>query len=212
MLSHRSASRLFGLLGLALILSSARGLAASDKSDHRAEGKTRRASSAVALIDLNGQAVDPFQSSTNGKAIVFIFMGVDCPIANRYAPELRRLHGKFTPQKVDWWLVYPGADTLAETIRKRIREFDHRGKVLRDPKLALVKRAQAKVTPEAAVFLPDGRLMYHGRIDDRHPELGTTRPVPTRHDLEQALEEILANKPVSQPSTKAVGCLIEGLP
>ena len=169
-------------------------------------------SPALALVDLNGRAVDPFQSATNARAVVFVFMGVDCPIANRYAPELRRLHGKFTRQNVDWWLVYPGADHSGETIRRRVHEFDHPGKVLRDPQLALVRKAQARVTPEAAVFLPDGQLVYHGRIDDRHPELGTTRPTPTRRDLELALGEVLAKKPVSQPSTKAVGCLIEGLP
>jgi hypothetical protein len=181
-------------------------------SDERPSTPRRQAPALLGLIDLNGQTVDPFQSSTNAKAIVFIFMGADCPIANRYAPELRRLHGKFVPRKIDWWLVYPGADQSADTIRKRIREFEHPGKVLRDPKLALVRNAQVKVTPEAAVFLPDGRLAYHGRIDDRHPQLGTIRPAPGRRDLERALDEILANKPVSQPSTKAVGCLIEGLP
>ena len=195
------------LLALALLLATA-----AVASDERPSTRPGKPHPVLALVDLDGGAVDPFQSATNSKAIVFVFMGVDCPIANRYAPELRRLYKKFTLQKVDWWLVYPGADHSAETIRKRISEFNHAGKVLRDPKLALVRKAQAKVTPEAAVFLRDGRLVYHGRIDDRHPELGTTRPTPTRRDLERALEEILANKPVSQPSTKAVGCLIEGLP
>jgi hypothetical protein len=181
-------------------------------SDERPSTRPGKGHPVLALVDLDGKAVDPFQSATNSKAIVFVFMGVDCPIANRYAPELRRLHEKFAQRKVDWWLVYPGTDPSAETIRKRISEFNHPGKVIRDPKLALVKKAQVKVTPEAAVFLADGRLVYHGRIDDRHPALGVTRPSPTRRDLELALEEILANKRVSRSSTKAVGCLIEGLP
>ena len=208
-----SARRIIAALGCLLLLALALSLAnAAPAADERPSNRPGKSHPALALVDLDGKTVDPFQSATNSKAIVFVFMGVDCPIANRYAPELRRLHEKFAQRKVDWWLVYPGADHPAETIRKRLSEFNHPGKVLRDPKLALVKKAQAKVTPEAAVFLPDGRLVYHGRIDDRHPELGVTRPAPTRRDLELALEEVLAGKPVSRPRTKAVGCLIEGLP
>ena len=165
----------------------------------------------LALEDLAGRTIEPFRAS-NATAIVFLFLSVDCPISNRYAPEVRRLRDKFASQPVAWRLVYPGADDSAEAIGRHVREFDLPGEAIRDPHLHFTKAARVRVTPEAAVFLPDGRLAYHGRIDDRFADLSVNRPAPTRRDLEQALEEILARKPVSHPETKGVGCLIQGLP
>src|SRR3989442_1606376 len=61
------------------------------------------------LLDLAGQEINPFQSS-EAKWVAFIFISVDCPISNRYAPEIRRLHAKFAGRGVKFWLVYPNAD------------------------------------------------------------------------------------------------------
>src|ERR1700686_4625573 len=47
------------------------------------------------LPDLDNQLVDPFQTAADTKAIVFLFISVDCPVSNRYAPEIRRLNEKF---------------------------------------------------------------------------------------------------------------------
>jgi hypothetical protein len=139
---------------------------------------------------------------------VLIFVSVDCPISNRYAPEVRRLDEKFAPRGVGFWLVYPDATTPAEAIRKHLQEYAYPIAAVRDPGQALVKQAKARVTPEAAVFAAGRRLVYRGRIDDRFVDFGKERPAPTRRDLEEALEALLAGKTVSIPVTKAVGCYI----
>jgi hypothetical protein len=51
--------------------------------------------------------------------------------------------------------------------------------------------------------------MYLGRIDDRFPDLGVRREEPTTHELRDALDAVLAGKPVETPRTLAVGCFIE---
>jgi hypothetical protein len=38
--------------------------------------------------------------------------------------------------------------------------------------------------------------------------LGLERPAPTRHDLEEALDDTLAGRPVRQATAPAVGCFI----
>jgi hypothetical protein len=38
---------------------------------------------------------------------VLVFVRTDCPISNRYAPELRRLQDRFAPRGMAFWLVYP---------------------------------------------------------------------------------------------------------
>jgi hypothetical protein len=71
--------------------------------------------------------------------------------------------------------------------------------------------AHASVTPEAAVFVPEGsklREVYRGRIDDRYIAFGQERPQATHHDLENAIRAILANQPISPAVGAPVGCSI----
>ncbi len=159
------------------------------------------------LLDLQGRQVDPFGQS-DARATVFIFLRSDCPISNRYAPEVRRLTEKFAHSSMTFWLVYPDPDESAGTISKHVKEYDYRLRVLRDPRKALVKMTGVRVTPEAAVFLSGGRMVYRGRIDDRYVDFGKVRPAPTTRDLEQVLEAIVEGRTVASKTTPAVGCFI----
>jgi hypothetical protein len=159
------------------------------------------------VLDLEGHVVDPFRSVA-GKALVLVFIANDCPISNRYAPELRRLYAKFSSNGVTFWLVHPDADESVEAIRQHAAAYQYPMRILRDPRHVLVRRALAHVTPEAAVFFPNGKLAYHGRIDNRFADFGKDRPEATQHDLEATLEAVLAGRPVPVGSTRAVGCYI----
>src|SRR6266404_71440 len=162
------------------------------------------------LPDLDGRQIEPLRAK-DAKAIVFIFIRTDCPLSNRYAPEVRRLHDKFAKSGVRFWLVYPDQGESGEIIRNHIKEYEYRLSALRDPEHKLVKITGAQVTPEAAVFLPGGRMVYRGRIDDRYVALGKARPAPTTRDLEQVLEAILEGKQVTNKTTAAIGCFIPDL-
>ena len=161
------------------------------------------------LLDLDGKSVDPFQVG-GAKAAVFIFIRTDCPISNGYALEIQRLRERFASKGASFWLVYVGSEISVEDIRRHLLEYQLTGVALRDPKLELVRACQVRVTPEAAVFESAGRLVYHGRIDDRFEALGLARPAPTRRDLEEVLTAVTEGKPVVPTSTKAVGCAIRG--
>ena len=140
---------------------------------------------------------------------VLIFTTTDCPISNRYAPEIQRLAEKFSG-KATFVLVYPVPADSPEVIRAHHKKFGYALESLRDIKHELVKRTGVTVTPEVAVMAGE-RLVYRGRIDDRYIELGRDRIKPTRHDLEEALTAVLANKPVAQQETRAVGCFLPDL-
>jgi len=168
------------------------------------------AQTAPGVVDLEGRQTDPLRNQS-AKAVVLIFTRTDCPISNRYAPEIRRLYELFSAKGVTFWLVYPDAKESVDAVRRHVEEFGYRCDVLRDPQHALVKTAKAKITPEAAVFIPGKGLVYHGRIDDRYVDLGKMRPAPTTHDLERVLELVLENKPAPVGVTRAVGCFISDL-
>lgn len=157
--------------------------------------------------DLQGRAVDPLDSSAAG-AVVLLFIGVDCPISNRYAPELQRLYEEYAADDVAFWLVYAGpSDSAASAVTHR-REYGYRIPAVLDPARTLVDRAGVSVTPEAAVFDADRRVIYRGRIDDRYVAFGQARPRPTRRDLALVLDAIRDGEPVEPTTTRAIGCFI----
>src|SRR5262245_13486991 len=164
---------------------------------------------ALTVQTLAGAPVDPLQAPAGTKAIVFIFTSTECPISNRYAPEVRRLAETFGSKGVVFRLVYPDPADKALAIRTHMAAFSYAGVVeaLRDPDHALVAFTKATVTPEAAVYA-NGRVVYHGRIDDRYVDLGVERPAATVHDLGDALGAILAGTPIAHAVTQAVGCYI----
>ena len=76
-----------------------------------------QASSSIRTVfDLAGQSFDPFDTA-GVRAIVFLFVSTDCPISNRYAPEIRRVKEKFARAGVRLWLVYADPDTSADAIK-----------------------------------------------------------------------------------------------
>src|SRR5437899_12839122 len=110
----------------------------------RPTANTVQASSlALTVFDLAGHALDPF-AATDAKAIVFIFISTDCPISNRYAPEIRRVEDVFARSGVRFWLVYADADTSSDAIRKHVKDYHLPQEVLRDPRQPLVRLAQAR--------------------------------------------------------------------
>ena len=155
------------------------------------------------VVDLEGRPVNPFEAS-GAKAVVLLFAKTDCPISNRYAPEVARLDKLFRPRGVLFFLVYPDGDEPVAAIREHLSQYGYTCPALRDPRHQLVRLSGARQTPEAAVFLPDGRRVYLGRIDDRFPDFGKVRSQATRHDLQEALEAVLAGR-VVEPSTTPPG-------
>jgi AhpC/TSA family len=170
-----------------------------------------RAQEPTSVVDLEGRPVRPLEDAS-AKATVLVFVGTDCPISNRYAPEIKRLQQRFAPQGVAFWLVYAQPAESLDAIRHHRREyFEAVATAVRDAEHQLVKRAAARVTPEAAVFVPGpggARLVYHGRIDDRYVDLGRARAAPTAHDLEDALTAVVAGRPAPRAATPAIGCFI----
>jgi len=167
-------------------------------------------SNKLAALDLAGREVDPFDTAETN-ATVFIFVATECPISNRYAPEMRRLQQKFAGAGIRFWLVYADPETSPAAIQEHLRAYSLRFDVLRDPKHDLVRMSQVRVTPEAAVFLSGRRLVYHGRIDDRYVDSGKERLQVTHHELEQVIEAIVDGQPVPQATVRAVGCYISDI-
>jgi hypothetical protein len=159
------------------------------------------------IPDLDGHPVDVLAGAST-RAVALLFVAPDCPISNRYAPEIERLHQEFAPRGIAFFLVYTDPALDAEAARRHAADYSLTFPALLDREHRLVAHTGVEVTPEAAVLGVDGALLYRGRIDDRWVDIGTHRPRATRHDLRDALSEILEGRPAPPPGGRAVGCYI----
>ena len=159
------------------------------------------------LVDVTGVTHEPARSK-GAVAVVFVYVDTTCPIANFYQPTLRRLAQAFEPRGIRFFQLHPDPDGTKEDLTTHAREFEVISPVILDNKQHYARLHNAKVTPEAHVYLRDGTCVYRGRIDDTYTTYGKRRPSPTTHDLRDALSAIISGSKVTDPVTKAIGCQI----
>jgi peroxiredoxin/mono/diheme cytochrome c family protein len=156
-----------------------------------------RADAAVALADFKDK-----------KAVVVVFLGTECPVGNAYLPVLAKLHDEYSSKGVQFIGINANRQDAARRVAEHARKYEVPFPVLKDPGNAVADRLGAKRVSE--VFVLDGgrKVIYQGRVDDQFGAGVSRAGKPTRRDLAEALDEVLAGKPVSQPATAASGCLI----
>jgi len=158
-------------------------------------------------VDLDGKPVSNL-AGPGIRLVVLVFAASDCPISNRYIPEIARLNREFSSRGVRFWWVFPNPADDAQVVKQHNRDFQIHEDALLDVTQSLVKRANVTVTPEVAVFTAGMQEIYRGRIDDRYLSLGQERPQAVNHDLEAAIGAALSGKAIPQPAGPPVGCSI----
>jgi peroxiredoxin len=160
----------------------------------------------VTLRDCRGQ---PWRLADckDRRLLVVAFVGVECPLAKLYGPRLAELARRYGPRGVAFVGIDPNERDSPRAVAAYGRKHNITFPLLCDPGAAVAGRFGAERTPE--VFVLDARrvVRYRGRIDDQY-DVQVHRGRPARQDLAQALDELLAGKPVSVPVTAAPGCRI----
>jgi thiol-disulfide isomerase/thioredoxin len=142
------------------------------------------------------------------RAVVLYFVTTDCPLSNGYAPEMNRIEQAYAPRGVLFYALQGDTTIPDDEVRRHAHEYGYRFPALLDPRLVLAHHTGATVTPEAVVLSPDGAVLYLGRIDNKVEDFGKVRIEATEFDLRDALDAILAGRPVAHPRTRALGCAI----
>ncbi len=139
------------------------------------------------------------------KLVVVVFLGVDCPLAKLYAPRLVELAGRYGPRGVGFVALAPNRHDGPADLARFVRQHGIPFPVLRDVGHVVADRFAAHRSPEAFVLDGQRRIRYRGRIDDQYA-VGVQKPAATRRELVEALEALLAGRPVAVPVTAAPGC------
>jgi peroxiredoxin len=142
------------------------------------------------------------------KAVVVAFLDTECPLANLYIPTLIDLHKNYAAKGVQILGINSSNQDSFVAVAAHALERDLPFPMLKDFDQQVLETFGAKRTPEVFLLDAKGVIRYHGRIDDQYG-IGYRREKPTRADLQLAIEELLAGKPISVPTTEATGCAIE---
>jgi thiol-disulfide isomerase/thioredoxin len=153
------------------------------------------------------------------KVLIVYFTCNHCPTAQAYEDRIQKIVNDYKPKGVQLVAIMPNDDKAVrldelgysdisdsfEDMKIRVKDKKYTYPYLYDgatQKTALAYGAVA--TPHAFVFDQKRTLQYVGRIDDDE-HLGRQK---TR-DLADAVDAILAGKPVANPVTKTFGCSVK---
>jgi hypothetical protein len=137
---------------------------------------------------------------------VLFFLGTECPVSNGYSPDMQAIVTKYATAGVACYGVHCDPTITAAEVASHAKEYGLAFPMLLDPEQVLAQGSGVRVTPEAVVVSPTGKVLYRGRLDDRYSTEGKRRDEPTVRDLENALTSILAGTAPTVSETKAFGC------
>lgn len=139
------------------------------------------------------------------KAAVVIFVATKCPVSNAYDGRMAELAAAYSAKGIAFAGVNSNKTEPAAEVVEHAKRKGLGFPVLKDEGNKVADLYGATKTPEVFVVDPSGKIVYHGRIDENQDDpKGVKSP-----DLKNALEALLAGRPVPAPETKAFGCSIK---
>jgi thiol-disulfide isomerase/thioredoxin len=141
------------------------------------------------------------------KAFVLVFTNTSCPLAQRYLPVLQALSKDYPAKDVQFLAVNAAEEDSVVSMATQAVQHDVEFPFVKDIGGVSARALGVRRTPEVVVLDGERRLRYRGRIDDQH-RLGGARKDPTRHDLKEALDAVLAGREVAVTETEVDGCPI----
>lgn len=96
-------------------------------------------------------------------------------------------------------------DDSFDAMKSYAREQGYNWHYVVDEKSQLADAFGANRTPETFLFNKDGKLVYHGAIDDNPSDASSVG----RHHLKEAINEMNSGKDISVKTSRSVGCTIK---
>ena len=176
---------------------------AADKAEKPEGAKVGEAAPNFSLKDQNGKTVS--LADLKGKTVVLEWFNQGCPYVIRHykAKTMTTTADKYKDKDVVWLAINTTAGKTAEDNKSSAEAWGIPYPILSDTSTEVAQAYGAKSTPHMFVIDKEGKLVYKGAIDDDSSADGGKAKV---NFVAQALDEVLAGKPVSTPETKSYGC------
>ncbi|MGZ8846329.1 MAG: thioredoxin family protein [Pyrinomonadaceae bacterium] len=155
------------------------------------------------LPDANG-AQQSLKSLMGKNGAVLIFVATKCPVSNAYNDRMQKVAEDYKAKGINVIGINSNYTEPAAEVKSHAAEKNLTFKILKDDANKVADKLGATRTPEVYVIDAGMKLVYHGRIDNSQKVEGVTA-----NDLREALDEMLAGKPVSKTGGAAFGCTIK---
>lgn len=163
------------------------------------------------LVEPLTQTMRSLSSLKSRTATVIIFMCNHCPFVKYIIDKLVDVENQYQEKGIQFIAInsndvehYPGdsPEKMIEFIHEKNISFPY----LFDETQTVAKAYDAACTPDFFVYNKDLALIYRGRFDEATPG---NHIKPTGEALSQALDAVLAGKPVNTEQKPSVGCNIK---
>lgn len=166
------------------------------------------------LTDSNGKTHS--LSDFRGKVVVLEWTNHQCPfVVKHYSGGNMQALQKWAKERGVVWLSIvssaPGKQghVTAEQANALMKEKGfHSAAMLLDPTGVAGRAYGARTTPHMFIINERGVLVYNGAIDDKPTPSAADIPGSTNF-VKNALEEHLAGKPISRPTSQPYGCSVK---
>ena len=176
--------------------------------------KVGEAAPDFSLKDVNGKEWK--LSKLKGKLVVLEWFNFGCPFVKKHydSNNMQKLQETYTKKGVVWLSICSSGEGRQgyQKPEEHVSTFKEKNAapsaILVDADGKVGKRYGAKATPHMFIVGKQGKLIYAGAIDDT-PGFDKAEIKTARNYVSTALDEAMANKPVSKSSTKPYGCSVK---
>ncbi|GHB52960.1 thioredoxin family protein [Persicitalea jodogahamensis] len=164
------------------------------------------------LRSVDGRSVS-LRDFDNQKGVIVIFTCNHCPFSKAYEDRIGALNGKFAGQGYPVIAINPSdpksyEDDNFEKLKEHVSAKGHAYPYLVDDSQTVARAFGANRTPQAYVLQNNGgkfTVRYIGTLDDNPQDPGSVR----KHYVDDAVSNLLAGRPVTTTTTRAIGCAIK---
>ena len=155
-------------------------------------------------------------SDYQGRYVVLEWHNNGCPFVKKQyeSGNMQKLQKAWTARGVAWLTVISSAPDKQGYVTAG-EENDYLKRMRATPTAALLDPTgrlghlyDAKTSPHMFIIDPSGTLIYNGAIDDQ-PTPDPASVPGAKNYVAQALDEALAGKPVSVPTSRPYGCSVK---
>lgn len=155
-------------------------------------------------------------AEVKGKTVVLEWTNPECPFVQKFyhSGEMQKLQKEAADKKVVWYRVNSNAPgKQGSQTPEELAAYEKANHVaatvsLADPKGVAGREYGARTTPHIFIIDPKGILIYEGGIDNI-PSTEVADIAKAKNYVRATLDESLAGKPVSIPTSKPYGCSVK---
>ena len=166
------------------------------------------------LPDVTTGEIISLANFANKKALLVMFICRHCPFVKHIQSQLAQLGKDYEHSDLGIIAIssndvdnYPG--DAPDLLKQMADELDFRFPFCYDESQETAKNYTAACTPDFFVFNSVCQLVYRGQLDESRP--GNNQPV-TGKDLRAAIDNILADKEITDDQKPSIGCNIKWKP